>query len=259
MYRLEREQFLETPRVALWALIAFQAGFINAFGFLACGRYVSHVTGFGTQIGVAIAEKKLFFAIELLGFPLTFILGAFVSGFITSARVERGLRPRYDYVILTFPIILFALLIFGQFGFFGVFGEQLVEFRDFALLFSLTFFCGMQNGCFATMTKGQIRTTHLTGLSTDIGTDFARLFFGNLSESEYALTRKTNFSRISTFLGFASGSVISVIVSSRLGYHSLVVPLITSLFIYGAVRRISANLDRLRQIELRNKAYAKAV
>ncbi len=245
MYRLDREQFLIPSNILLWSLLAFQAGFINAFGFLTCGRYVSHVTGFGTQIGVAFAEQNFWFAIELLVFPLAFILGAFVSGFLTSARLERNLKPRYDWIISSFPIILLGLLSLGYLGSFGTFGEQLIRARDFVLLFCLAFFCGMQNGCFATFTKGQIRTTHLTGISTDIGTDFARMFFGKLSKKEYMLTRKTNISRISTFTSFALGSVGSVIVSRYLGYLALAVPLLSSIVIFFSVRHISKKLDRL--------------
>ena len=105
MYRLEREEFIETPYVSLWSLLGFQAGFVNAFGFLACGRYVSHVTGFGTQIGVAFAERQPLIGLELLGFPVSFILGAFFSGFHTSARLERDLRPRYDLITLLLPLL----------------------------------------------------------------------------------------------------------------------------------------------------------
>src|SRR3954471_6328342 len=100
MYRLEREEFVKTPYVGLWALLGFQAGFINAFGFLACGRYVSHVTGFGTQIGIALANNNLLFAIELFGIPIWFVIGSFLSSLITSVQIERGLKPRFDIVTL---------------------------------------------------------------------------------------------------------------------------------------------------------------
>lgn len=243
MYRLEREEFVQPQYVSLWSTLGFQAGFINAFGFLACGRYVSHVTGVGTQIGVALAEQRLLFALELVGFPLFFIVGSFCSAFLTSARIERGLKPRFDVVTALLPLFLLLLVSLGGAGVFGNFGEQLILARDFFLLFSLSFVCGMQNGCFATLTKGQIRTTHLTGISTDIGTDLARLWFGQLNGTEMELTRKTNFSRIATFASFASGSIVSVLVSNKLQYQALAVPLLTSTIAFIAVRVISKQLD----------------
>lgn len=239
MYRLEREDFLKSPLIYLWSILGFQAGFINAFGFLACGRYVSHVTGIGTQIGLAMGENKWWLAIELIGFPISFILGAFFSGFFTSARLEKGYKPRYDLVTLTLPFIIGTVMVMGWNGVFGDFGEPLVNTRDFVLLFTLSFACGMQNGCFATMTKGQIRTTHLTGISTDIGTDFARLFFGKLNKVERELVIRANVSRITTFFGFSAGSIISVITTEHIHYFALSVPLLSSVMIYLAFGYVS--------------------
>ncbi len=243
MYRLEREDFVQSPYISLWATLGFQAGFINAFGFLACGRYVSHVTGFGTQIGGAIAEKNPLLAFELLGFPVSFILGAFISSFFTSARLERGLIPRYGLITCMLPLILAGVWLAGELGVFGEFGNTASSEIELVVLFLLSFVCGMQNGCFATLTKGQIRTTHLTGISTDIGTDFARMWFGKLSPKEYELTRRTNLSRIATFVAFATGSVISVQLSRQFGYASLVAPLVTSGLCYIAIRRIQSILN----------------
>jgi len=243
MYRLEREEFIRFPYVSLWSGLGFQAGFLNAFGFLACGRYVSHVTGMGTQMGVALAQNRPWFALELLGFPVFFILGAFLSGLLTSARIERGLKPWYGIITFVLPGLILILMLAGQSGVFGPFGEDLVLARDFLLLYLLCFVCGMQNGCFATLTKGQIRTTHLTGISTDIGTDFARMWFGKLEGVERAMTLRTNICRIATFTAFATGSIISVLVSRELGYGALIVPLMTSITVWFAVRTIGYTLD----------------
>lgn len=243
MYRLEREQFLHFPYVPCWALLGFQAGFINAFGFLACGRFVSHVTGFGTQIGLAVASSNFIFALELFGFPASFIFGSFFSSLFTSVKIERGLKPNYDLVILLMPVILFFLMVFSKISTFGNFGEQLVQPRDFALLFLLAFVCGMQNGCFATLTKGQIRTTHLTGISTDLGTDLARIWFGRLSPVESYLTKTTNLVRIATLFAFTIGSVFSVIICQKFGYMGLVAPSITSFMVYLGLKKIQSDLD----------------
>jgi len=244
MYRLDREEFVQPRFVSLWSTLAFQSGFINALGFLACGRYVTHVTGVGTQFGMALADRSVWFFLELAGFPLAFILGSFFSGAFTIARIERGKRPLFDLVSFMLPIGLFVLMVAGGQGVFGVFGEDLVLARDFALLYSLSFLAGLQNGCFATLTKGQIRTTHLTGISTDIGTDLARLWFGKLQGKERELTRLTNRSRVLTFMSFSTGSIVSVIASRYLEYGALTVPLLTSLVVTYTVKSIGLELDQ---------------
>lgn len=244
MYRLEREEFTRKPYVFLWGLLGFQAGFINAFGFLSCGRYVSHVTGFGTQIGVSLAGSNPWFALELLGFPLSFIFGAFLSGALTIAKIERGERPRFDVVMAALSVVILFLVLLGNHGIFGDFGESLVSTRDFILLFLLSFICGLQNACFAVMTRGQIRTTHLTGISTDVGSEMARIYLGNLHEKELEISQRANFSRVFTLVSFASGSILSVLVCRKIDYLGLLVPFFTSLVVFFAVRAISLSLDK---------------
>lgn len=228
MHRLDKQDYLSYPMIGLWIVLGFQAGFINSFGFLACGRFVSHVTGFGTQIGSSLASRELSVAFELVGFPFFFIFGAAVSGALTAARAERGLKPRYDLVATFLPLTLFAAAIAGPYGVFGQFGADFKSPRDFLLLYTLTFMCGMQNGCFATMTKGQIRTTHLTGIATDIGTDLSRWLFGSLSQLEYQMVKRANITRISTFLAFAIGSILSVMATQMIEYMALLIPAMTS-------------------------------
>jgi uncharacterized membrane protein YoaK (UPF0700 family) len=228
-----KDKTLKTKYLPLWATLAFQAGFINSFGFLACGRFVSHVTGFGTQVGLALGEGKWTFALEMFGTPFFFILGAFISGLYTSARQAKNLHPQYERVSATLPLILLALLIGGTQGWFGPFGEDLLYLHDFVLLFSLSFACGLQNACFTTLTGGFIRTTHLTGLSTDLGIDLSRGIYGDVSKAERSMLRRSNIARIVTFLAFAAGSIVSIKLSEDYHYFSLGVPLATSLLVFG--------------------------
>jgi len=246
MYRLDREGFLSYPLIFLWALLGFQAGFLNSFGFLACGRYVSHVTGFGTQIGLALGEHRVALAFELLGFPLSFIAGAVVNGFLTSARLERQLRPRYDLVTMFLPLAILSVMVVGTQGWLGPINQTSSEIHDLLLLFGLSFLCGLQNGCFATMTRGQIRTTHLTGISTDIGTDLARFLFGKLDKDERRYARRANVSRVLTFLGFALGAILSVIATEMVDYYALGIPVLTATVAYLAVTRLSSAMEEKR-------------
>lgn len=243
MPRLERDEFSQRPFVPLWGLLGFQAGYINAFGFAACGRYVSHVTGFGTQIGIALAKHESILALELLGMPVFFSLGAFLSGLITSAKIEKGEHPRFDLVVFSMPFMLLLLVLMGDHGSFGVFGEKVVLDLDIFLLYLLSIFCGMQNGCFAVLTKGQIRTTHLTGISTDLGTDLARIWSGQLKPLELALTKRINFCRLTTFGCFGLGSIASIIACQYFQYRALFVPLASSILIFLWVRAISRQLE----------------
>jgi uncharacterized membrane protein YoaK (UPF0700 family) len=243
-----KEQVLKIELLPLWSTLAFQAGFINSFGFLACGRYVSHVTGFGTQVGIALGAGNWTFALEMFGTPFFFMLGAVISGIHTSVRQTKGLIPRYDLVSAIFPVLTLLLIYLGNKGKFGPFGEDLLYLHDFVLLFSLSFACGIQNACFTTLSGGLVRTTHLTGLSTDLGLELSKTLYGNLSRSDRARLWKSNLNRIFCFFSFTSGSILSVRVSETLHYLSLLIPLLSStgvfLFILFIQRQVTRQTRR---------------
>jgi uncharacterized membrane protein YoaK (UPF0700 family) len=245
MYRLEAQDLVKGPFMGLWSLLAFQAGFINSIGFLACHRFVSHVTGFGSQVGVSLGQGKYALAAEMLSAPAAFILGAWTNGILTVSRTARGLRPYYDWVTFLIPIILVALFLAGSQGLFGVFGEPLLLHRDFAFLGGLSFVCGMQNACFATLTKGQVRTTHLTGISTDVGTDLALSFHPDIQSSERTMARKRNVLRGLTIVSFATGAVVSALLDNRLEYTALLIPAGTAFFVWGVFLSVKRELDQI--------------
>lgn len=255
MDALEPKEYVRNQYIILWGLLAFQAGCINSLGFLACHRFVSHVTGFGTQVGISLGDGKYRYALELFSAPLCFIFGAWFSGFLTVARRSRGLTPRYDIVSLLIPVVMFLLMIGGIRGYFGIFGGPLSFSQDVVLLSSLTFLCGMQNACFATLTKGHIRTTHLTGISTDIGTDLALTLHGQLSSEEKQLAIRRNIIRLVSFSSFSLGASISAIIDSNLHYWSFLIPMSTSLIVAGVFLQARFNIPAPQLNELKTGPF----
>lgn len=243
MYRLEPKDYVTNAMIGLWGILAFQAGFINSLGFLLCQRFVSHVTGFGTHVGIFIGKGNYWTALELFTAPLSFIAGAWFNGYLTVARSARGEKPRYDIVVILIPVIVLTLMISGAMGWFGTFGANLSFNQDFILLNSFTFLCGMQNACFATLTKGQIRTTHLTGISTDIGTDLALSLNGRLTGEEKIMAQRRNLMRIVTFSSFSFGALFSALIDGYLKFWAFSIPLVTSITVVFVFRSLSQSID----------------
>jgi uncharacterized membrane protein YoaK (UPF0700 family) len=81
--------------VSTWMLMAFQAGVLNIGGFMACHRFVSHVTGFATFFGYEINQKDSSHAIGMLIVPLFFLLGAMVSAQLVDIRLKLHKKPKY--------------------------------------------------------------------------------------------------------------------------------------------------------------------
>jgi uncharacterized membrane protein YoaK (UPF0700 family) len=225
------KDILKNDNKKLWLLLAFQSGFINAGGFIACHRFVTHVTGFGSNIGLSFANNKIWIAMEMALAPVSFILGAAFSAFLIDRNTYQQREGQVKASVLIQSAFLIGVFVFGELGLFGVFGEPLVLQRDFALLFSLCFISGMQNGTFASLTNGMIRTTHLTGLATDLGLNVVRIPYLKVDDRERTYQRRVNRLRLNTILSFSGGSFVAAIIFKKLGYHGFIVPALTSLVV----------------------------
>lgn len=154
-----------------WMMLALAAGSVNAGAFLACQRFVTHVTGTATQIGLDISSVLLMVDYALvLG---CFILGAALSIIGIEARARLGGRSWHAAPLVAVMAVLLLVTLLGQLGIFGAFGGEVEKASDFALLAILGFAMGMQNATVATSTGMMIRTTHLTGPATDLGVHLA--------------------------------------------------------------------------------------
>jgi uncharacterized membrane protein YoaK (UPF0700 family) len=230
-------QVLEKRNQLLWMCLAFHAGYLNAGGFLSSHRFVSHMTGFGTSIGVSVSEHEYLIALELILAPVAFMVGAAFAGYLVDKKIVAHREPRVITGILCILFMNLAVFAGGITGFFGVFGEPLLLQRDFLLLFMLTFTCGLQNGLFVSLTSGQIRTTHITGLVTDVGLSMVRSLVIKNPDTKNTEVRK-NWLRINTILSFSTGSLLAAIIFQRLEYWGFMGSTMFSLFILALVSHI---------------------
>ena len=228
----------------LWLSLAFHAGYLNAGGFLASHRFVSHMTGFGTSVGINLSLSEFAIASEMILAPISFICGAAFAGYLIDRSLERGKEPKVLNGIICI-IILNAFVFFGGInGFFGGFGEPLLLQRDFFLMCILTFLCGLQNGLFVTVTSGQIRTTHITGLTTDFGLNLVKIRALHVKELKKNEKRKNRL-RMKTILSFSIGSLISALIFLKLEYWGFLISTLLSLVIFFYVKFVimSPNFD----------------
>ncbi|MBY0369380.1 DUF1275 domain-containing protein [bacterium] len=230
-----KNEFLKQEFYLFWGGLAFQAGFVNAAGFLACARFVSHMTGFGTQVGISLSDSDYVMAVEMLSAPAAFLTGAMVSAFAIDRPIVEGRQPHYLLVMFGIFLVFTGVMMAGVWGWFGIFGEQLLYSRDFLLMGILCFVCGLQNACFTSLTRGQIRTTHLTGILTDIGIAFVKLFYMPDHTRDFTLLKRLNFVRMMTFCCFSFGSAVSAILVSHLGYLAFAMVVGTSSILFMAM------------------------
>src|SRR3954470_19965197 len=157
---------------ALGATLAFVAGATNAGGFLAVAQYTSHMTGIASTMAGDLASGK--FTLALSAFAG---LAAFVFGVMTTAITVNLARRHELRALFALPLLLEAALLLC----FGLLGGALSGLTIFApaTVLLLCYLMGVQNAVITKISRAEIRTTHVTGLVTDIGIELGKLLYVN--------------------------------------------------------------------------------
>jgi uncharacterized membrane protein YoaK (UPF0700 family) len=114
-------------------------------------------------------------------------LAAFMTGAATSAIMINWGRRRRAHSEYALPLMLEAVLLLV----FGLLGSNLENNRFLFVPATVGLLCyvmGLQNAIITKISKAEIRTTHMTGIVTDIGIELGKLFYWNVSESGPGVT-----------------------------------------------------------------------
>lgn len=158
--------------------LAFIAGAINAGGFLAVGYYTSHMSGIVSSIGDYLILNKFNYALASLLFLLSFISGAVTSCIIINIAREK--EPTSEFA-LALMLEAMLLLFFGL-GMSDYMGSPVLSVNLTVAL--LCFIMGLQNAIITKISEARIRTTHVTGISTDIGIEIGRYFYSRFGNNK---------------------------------------------------------------------------
>ena len=157
----------------LGCTLAFIAGAINAGGFLAIGAYTSHMTGIVSSMADQLALGQVALALAALAAWLAFVAGAASTAVMVNWARRRGLHSQYALSLMVEAALLLL---------FGLAGGHLAGMRDFlapVTVLLLCFIMGLQNAIITKVSGAAIRTTHVTGLSTDIGIELGKMAYYN--------------------------------------------------------------------------------
>ncbi len=162
----------QSTNVALGWVLAFNAGAVNAGGYLVLQMYTSHMTGFASQLADGLVLDNLKMLLNALGAILSFMVGAAVCAILVNWGRERRL-----YSVYALPLMLEALMLLP----FGLMGAATLSWQTpFAVpltVLLLSFKMGLQNAVGSKTSGGSIRTTHMTGNITDLGMELGKLLW----------------------------------------------------------------------------------
>lgn len=162
----------------LGSFLAFVAGAVNAGGFLAIKQYTSHMTGI-----VSSVADDLVLGNVTLAFAGLCALTAFLMGAATTAILINWARHRKMHSEYALSLALEAALLV-VFGLLGANLESYVAVFVPATVILLCYIMGLQNAIVTKISQAEIRTTHVTGLVTDLGIELGKLIYWNRRHAE---------------------------------------------------------------------------
>ncbi len=185
--------------------LSLVAGMVNVIGYLGFQhQVVSHLTGTTSLLGAALAQADWHESANLWGVLIAFSLGAMLSGIIIQDDTLQ-LGQRYGVALmLEAALLLLAIPLFKHHQIWGALSAAAA--------------CGLQNAMATTFSGSVVRTTHLSGMFTDLG-----IGLGHLLRGLPLPVRRLTLSGL-IISGFLAGSITGTWLFGWLGYDALYVP-----------------------------------
>lgn len=227
-------------------VLAFCAGVLNTTALMGFTHVsASHVTGNVSLLSVTILagdwENMKLFLISIA----SFWMGSVLSGVLIGGS-ELNIYRNYGYAMYLEVVLLVASLLLYMND--SYFGQMMIAMA-----------CGLQNSMVATYHGTVVRTTHLTGTTSDLGS-----IVGN-----WLVGRRVKLSRVlllsALWWGFFIGGFVAVMMYRAFGYLSMLLPIIIILFAAISYQRIevwfrsSERLIRLQVIKNKRKKRTKSL
>lgn len=196
------------------SLLSFVAGIVNVTGFLSVQRLTTNVTG---HFAFFVDEVfKLHFTESLIYFMfiLFFFLGSFTSSLLVEIIIRKNERLTYVIPTLIESAILFSIAFLGR--------NLMAEYSNL-IACSLLFAMGLQNSLVTRISDAVVRTTHLTGLFTDLGIELSQLFFYKSQEQKHKLIATITL-RIRIIVYFFLGGIVGGVFYTYFELYILILP-----------------------------------
>jgi uncharacterized membrane protein YoaK (UPF0700 family) len=162
--------FRQKSRLAI--SLSWVAGYVNVITFIVCAVVISHATGNVTHFGKALADRWVRGgasdaareAVYFGGLVVSFFLGAVVSACMTEGARRGGFRSKYILPMALQAVLLSVLAITLDF-----YTRGGTRFQFYFITGVASFSMGLQNATITRVSGAVVRTTHLTGVVTDMG------------------------------------------------------------------------------------------
>ncbi|MGE0784913.1 MAG: YoaK family protein [Sandaracinaceae bacterium] len=175
------------PRALRWlaGTTAIVAGLVNVCSVMAFFTFSSNVTGHVALFVHEVLHGRVHELSIVAGWIACFVGGAFVGNLFVTA-----VSARYEKLGRAAPAML-EIVVLAVVAWYGHHHFDAHHHEVKSLVALLLFAMGLHNGTVATVSRGLVKTTHLTGLSTNLGMAFSQLVQGRVprgSTAHFTLT-----------------------------------------------------------------------
>lgn len=209
-------------------LLAFIAGIVNVVGLLGFQHQaITHLTGNTSLLAEALASRDLRASLHLAALIGAFLVGTVISGFIVQDSTLQ-LGRRYGVALLLESVLLFAAV-------------PLLEHQSVYGMYAAACACGLQNAMVSTYSGAVVRTTHVSGMFTDLG-----IFLGHALRGLAVDMRRVRLCFL-VISGFLCGGLAGASAFHAFGYRALLFPAILTAVVAIAYSLYLVRSDRMRR------------
>ena len=238
--------------IQLGSLTAFSAGMVNVTSLIIFFAFTSNVTGHYAILAEEISRGNWNQVLMVSSWLFLFFYGNFLANFMVIST------SKSNYIAHAIPLIIEILCLLGV-GMYGLYfyTETLLETE--VLIGVMLFAMGLQNGLTASVSNAAVKTTHLTGLTTDLGI-LASMFTKKKYRENRDMRDKAKL-LLSIASSYLTGGVIAGLVYLHIGFKVFFVVCVFLIFIifydYSKFRfKLIRRKYRLREYH-RNRGNAK--
>ncbi|SFS05337.1 Uncharacterized membrane protein YoaK, UPF0700 family [Granulicella pectinivorans] len=213
---LTGKQRSQTANRHLACFLAFVAGAVNAGGYLAVRQYTSHMSGIVSSMADNLALGQVRPMLAGAGALACFMLGAASTAILVNWARRRNLESEY-----ALPLCVQACLLVC----FALMGGRLQQHAWLAVSATVALLCytmGLQNAMITKISHAEMRTTHVTGMVTDIGIELGKMvYWGTSAQGVPVRADMAKLTLLGTLVGlFFVGGVVGAVAFKHEGFLS---------------------------------------
>lgn len=200
-----------TDNIKLGVLSAFTAGMVNVASWILLFSFTSNVTGTYAILAEEISNGAWFQVMVVCMWLVLFFFGSYLSNNIIINSKDIG-----NHISHSIPLVIEFFCLIGV-GIYGVFYYKETLMETEFLIAAITFAMGLQNGLTATISNFAVKTTHLTGLTTDLAIHFS-LLTKRENRNKKEITDKFKL-LYSILLSYMAGAIIAGLITLKFQFQ----------------------------------------